>query len=151
MAKRILVSLLGIIAVLAGVMALGYAIEVIHDFWNQNVALRDAVLGEFIMLSMAFYAVWIGLRLLRSAGSTPSKPKPTWLRAVILGIGFFFPGFILSFPLTMLWTYHTWPGPGKADLVAMEVSVSFGLAASVICCIALLKKWKHQSMPAPDK
>jgi hypothetical protein len=60
--------------------------------------------------------------------------------AVLLGGGFFFPGFIFSLPLTIIWARHTWPGDGQSDLAAMQVSCYIGVAAAIVCCVVLLKK-----------
>jgi hypothetical protein len=45
--------------VLAGVVAVAYAIEAVQDFANPAVPLRLAIFSEFIMCSMAFAALAI--------------------------------------------------------------------------------------------
>jgi hypothetical protein len=59
---------------------------------------------------------------------------------MLLGIGFFFPGFVFSLPLTVLWARHTWPGDGQDYLAAMDASSCVGVAAAIICFVVLLKK-----------
>lgn len=138
--KRIAASIVGVIAVLAGLVAVAYSIEAMQDFRNPAVPLRLVVLGEFIMCSMAFAALTVGLRLLRFAWRGRSEGGSGWVRPVLLGIGCFFPGFVFSLPLTVLWARYTWPGDGQSYLAAMEVSCYAGVMAAVVCCVVLLRK-----------
>jgi hypothetical protein len=138
--KRITASIVGVIAVLAGLVAVIYSIEAIEDFRNPAVPLRLAILGEFIMGSMAFAAVAIGIRLLRFAWRGESAGGSGWVRPVLVGIGCFFPGFVFSLPLTVLWARYTWPGDGQSYLAAMEVSCYAGVVAAVVCCIVLFRR-----------
>jgi hypothetical protein len=62
------------------------------------------------------------------------------MRPMLLGIGFFFPGFVFSLPLTILWARLTWPSDGQSDLAAMQVSLYIGLTAAIVCTIVLLRK-----------
>lgn len=143
MSKRIVASALGVIAVFAGLIALAYAIEAIEDFSNPAVPFRLAAVGELIMFSIALAALGIGIRFLRFGWRGSSNGSSGWVRPVLLGIGFFFPGFVFSLPLTILWARLTWPGDGQSDLAAMEVSLYIGVAAAVVCCAVLLKKRRH--------
>jgi hypothetical protein len=138
--KRIVASIVGAIAVFAGLVAVAYSIEAIQDFWNPAVPLRLAILGEFVMCSMAFAALTIGLRLLRFTWGGRNDGRSEWVRPVLVGIGCFFPGFVFSLPLTVLWARHTWPGDGQSYLAAMEVSCYVGVLAAVVCCVVLLRK-----------
>jgi hypothetical protein len=138
--KRIVASIVGAIAVLAGLVALVYSIEAIQDFWNSAVPLRLAILGEFIMCSMVFAALTIGLRLLRFAWRGRSNSSNGWMWPKVIGIASFFPGFVSSLPLTLLWARHTWPGDGQSYLAAMEVSCYVGVLAAVVCSVVLLRK-----------
>jgi hypothetical protein len=140
MLKRILGLSVGAIAVFAGLLALAWAIEGIGDFRNPAVPFRLVVAGELVMCAMAFAALGTGIRLLRFGWSGRSGRSSSWVRPVLLGIGFFFPGFVFSLPLTLLWARHTWPGDGHSYLTAMEVSFYIGFGAAIICCIVLFKK-----------
>jgi hypothetical protein len=140
MSKRMVAAVVGVIAVFAGLVTLAYAIEAIQDFRNPAVPVRLAILGEFIMCSMALAALTIAMRLLRFSFSGRSDRSNSWVRPVLLGSGFFFPGFVFSLPLTLLWARHTWPGDGQSVLAALEVSFYIGLAAATTCCVVLLKK-----------
>jgi hypothetical protein len=141
--KRIVASIVGVIAVLAGLVAVVYSIEAIQDFRNPAVPLRLAILGEFIMCSMAFAALTVGLRLLRFAWRGRSDGRSGWVRPALVGIGCFFPGFVFSLPLTVLWARHTWPGDGQSSLAAMEASCYAGIVAAVVCCAVLLRKHRQ--------
>ena len=138
--KRAVSSIAGAMAVFAGLVAVAYSIEAIRDFTNPAVPLRLAILGEFIMCSMAFAALTIGIRLLRFAWRGRSEGSSGWVRPVLLGIGSFFPGFVFSLPFTILWARHTWPGDGQSYLAAMEVSCYASAAAAIVCGVVLLKK-----------
>jgi hypothetical protein len=99
------------------------------------------------MWSIAAALIGLGIRFLRFAWLGSSSTSDGWVRAVLLGVGFFFPGFIFSLPLTLLWANHRWPGEAQSDLPAIEVSLYIGVAAAVICCIVLLKRRKVQYRP----
>lgn len=138
--KRIVAAVVGVIAVFAGLIALAYAIEGIQDFTNPAVPVRLAILGEFIVSSMAFAALIIGIQLLRFSLSGRSERSTGWTKPVLLGIGSFFPGFVFSLPLTVIWARHTWPRDGQSYLAAMEVSCYVGVAVAIVCGVVLLKK-----------
>ena len=128
------------IGVLASVMPLGYAFVIFKDFKNPDVPFWPNVLGTLFMCLLALTGLSIGMRFLRFASSGQSWQSDTWVRPVLLGIGFFFPGFVLSLPITMLWVFRTWPGDdGKIDL-AFEVSTCLGVIAAIISGIRLFKR-----------
>jgi hypothetical protein len=139
MTKRIIVSILGVLAIFAGLMGLGYASEGIGDFKNPQVALHEVVLGEILMSVMMLAAFGLGIRFLDFGFTGRNVQSNSWVRPILLGIGFFFPGFVFSFPLTMLWAIHTWPGDNQNDIVAFKVSFCIGIAAAISCCIVLLR------------
>ena|SRR5271156_835115 len=140
MAKRIAASLLGALAIAAGLVAFLYAFEGTEDFRNPAVPLRFVVIGELIMFSMSLAALWVGIRLLRYTWSGDRGPSDSWLRPALLGIGCFFPGCIFSLPLTVLWAQHKWPGDGQSVFAAMEASFCVGIGTAILCCISFLKK-----------
>lgn len=151
MLKRTVASTVGAIAVFASLIALCYPIQGIDDFRNPAVPFRFAVIGELLLCSMAAAALGLGLHLLRFGWSAWSGRSGSWVRPVVLGVGFFFPGFVFSLPLTILWARFTWPGDGQSALAAMEVSVYIGIAAAIICCIVLLKRRKNEFAAAEEK
>jgi hypothetical protein len=140
MSKRIVASIVGVLAVLASLIAFAKAFFGLEDFRNPAVPLRVVGAGELIMCSIALAALGMGIRFLRFAWSGRTDPSSTWVKPVLLGIGFFFPGFMFSLPLTVLWARHTWPGDGQSYLAAMDASVCVGIAAAIICLVVLLKK-----------
>jgi len=74
------------------------------------------------------------------------------IRAVIAGIGFFFPGFLLSLFITVPWANHHWAGDGQAPLAAIGLSFWIGVASSAVCCIFLLRRAnKGYSVKEPDE
>lgn len=141
--KRVPAGVLGLVAAFAGALAIIYAISGLEDFWNPAVPLRLAIVGELLMCSMAFGALTIAIRLVRFSISGPSDKGSGWARTTLLSIGCFFPGFIFSMPLTILWAKHRWPGDGQSGLAAMEASVYIGIATAITCLAVLL--WKRDA------
>ena len=74
---------MGVIAVFAGLVALAYTIEGIQDFTNPAVPVRLAILGEFIMSSVAFAALIIGIQLLRFSISGRGERSTGWANPVL--------------------------------------------------------------------
>ena len=130
---------MGVIAVLASVIPLDNAFFALQDLRNPGMPFRFAV-QELVMCAMAFVLLGIGIRFLRFAWSGRNDPSNSWFRPVLLGIGSFFPGFIVSLPLAMLWADHTWPGDRQSYLAAIDASFCVGVAAAIICFVVLLKK-----------
>jgi hypothetical protein len=145
--KRILVAAVGFVALAASALAAIYAHMALDDFKNPAVPFRFAVVGNLVMWSIAFALLLGAVHFLRfgwSGRNTASKP---WLRAVVLGAGFFFPGFVFSLPLTLFWANHHWAGEAQSELPALEVSFYIGIAAALICFLTLLKRGKPKNAP----
>lgn len=140
MSKRIIASAVGAIAVIASLIAFAKAFLGLEDFRNPAVPFRFAAIGELVLCAMALAALGIGIRFLRFGWSGRRAPGGNWVRPILLGIGSFFPGFIFSLPLTVVWASHTRPGDGQSGLAAMEVSFYIGGAVAIICGVVLLKK-----------
>jgi hypothetical protein len=138
--KRVLAGALGVLGLLAGVMATVYAVEGFEDFRDPAVSVPGTILFELVMCSMAFAALTIGIRLMRFSVSGRSDRGWGRVKAVLLGIGCFFPAFLLSAPLAILWAEHTWPGDRQSDFVALKVSCSVAMATAIVCCIVLFRK-----------
>ena len=151
MAKRIIASTVGAIGVFAGLIALAFAIEGIEDFRNPDVQLWFTTAGELIMFAMALAALCIGIRFLRFGWRGRSDLSGSWVRPILLGTAFFFPGFIFSLPLTVVWARHTWPGDGQSVFAAMEASFYIGIAAAIIVCGVLLRKRQQQGSHGIDR
>jgi hypothetical protein len=60
-------------------------------------------------------------------------------RAIITGIAFFFPGFLLSLPVTCTWANHYYAGEAQAPLGAILPSFIIGVLAAIACTVYLLK------------
>ena len=139
--KRTIAAALGVIAVLVSLIAFANGGEYVRNpFWF-------AVFGHAVMWFLGLGAVGVGIRLLRFAWSGGSRRSGGWLRPLLLGIGFFFPGFIFSLPFTMLWSNQRCAGEAHSGFGGIEVSFYIGIAAAIICCTALLKKRNFQPTP----
>ena len=147
MAKRILAGILGSVAVLGSLLPLGFAFEISKDFFNNPATnLWTNVAGGFLMSSIALYGFWLGARLLRFAASGVSRRTDGWMKPLLLGAGSFFPGFVFSVPICMMWIHRTWPhDDGKVDL-AFEGSACAGAVTAIICTILLYRKRAHSSL-----
>jgi hypothetical protein len=130
MLKRIIAGILGTIAVLASFLPLRYALE---DYKNPNA-------GELVMCSLGIAALWMGARFLRFAVSGQSMQTRSLAKSVLLGIGFFFPGFVFSLPLTILCARLMWTIDGKNYVAAVGISFCVGVAAAIVCTIMLVRK-----------
>jgi hypothetical protein len=140
--KRMLVAAVGIVALAASAIAAIYAHMALGDFKNPAVPFRFALLGNLVMWSTVVTLLLGGFRFLRfgwSGKNTASKP---WVMALVMGAGFFFPGFVSSLPLTLFWANHHWAGKAQSELPAFEVSFYIGIATSLVCFVALLKRGK---------
>jgi hypothetical protein len=144
MAKRIIASILGILALLAGALALMYAIEGFTDFSNPDVSFWWNVTGELIMCAAVLTAWAMGIRFLLFAWFGRSNQGRSWIKPVLLGIAFFFPGFVFSLPVTIPFAFHIWPADGRSDLVAQEASLCIGIAVAIICCAVLFNRRNAQ-------
>jgi len=114
-----------------------------------DVGMSLPPLGLTVLVVFAVLCALVGcvlLRLSRDAGKPPIEHsekrslRRRRTRAVIIGILSFFPAFVLSLPLTVVWARHEWPGDGQATLAAFWPSVGIALISSICCCIYLLMK-----------
>jgi ABC-type Fe3+ transport system permease subunit len=87
-------------------------------------------------------------------------------KAIVKGIGFFVPAFLLSLILTIPWANRHWAGEAQASLGGIAVSFYIGVLAAIVCTIYLLfeaysasreSRWlseddlKHQSSDLEDR
>ncbi len=143
--KRVLVASVGIVALAASAVAAIYAHMAFDDFKNPAVPFRLALLGNLVMWSIAVALLLGAIRFLRFGWSGKSTTGKPWVRALVVGMGFFFPGFVFSLPLTLFWANHHWAGEAQSELPAFEVSFYIGIAASLTCFVTLLKRGKPKS------
>jgi hypothetical protein len=59
-------------------------------------------------------------------------------KAILKGVGFFFPAFFLSLFVTIPWSRHYWAGEAQAPLGGIAVSFYIGILAAILCLIYLL-------------
>ncbi len=138
MSKRILAGTVGLVAVLAGIVSCYYAVAATAGFYRATT-FWSRVIGLLFMWSLTLAALMLGLRFLRFAWKNRSETTTGWMRPILLGIGFFFPGLVFSFPLTMIWASYTGHGDESVPS-AIQVSCYIGVAAAIVCCVVMLKK-----------
>ena len=74
MLKRVLVAIIGVVAVVAGAFfALAYAAPAWDDFSNPTVSFSVALLGNMILWLIATTAMVLGIRFLRFAWASPQQ------------------------------------------------------------------------------
>jgi hypothetical protein len=140
MPKRILAALVGLIAVVAGCVTLIYAFSAADGYSTPGPTAKADPIAAFLMLSMAVAIFVIAVRFLRFAWKSSITARNGWVRPVLLGIGFFFPGFVFSLPLTLAWETFRRPCAGPGDDVALKVSMYVGIASASICFAVLMRK-----------
>jgi hypothetical protein len=147
MYKRIFAAIVGMLALVACFYASVFATEAMQDFGNPTSLSWFSVLGELIMCSMALGAFLIGLRFLRFAWTGHDYDlRGGWMRPLFLGAGLFFPGFLLTLLLGLLWAYRIQPA-GKQDEsaeIALRVSFFVGLGAAIVGSAVLIRKARHR-------
>jgi len=139
MSKRIIASALGVAAFTAAPIAFLPAIDLIEEARLPAVSFWFAAVGVLFVSLMAVAEFGIGIWFFRFA-RREHDASASWMRPMLVGIGCFFPAFLFSLPLTVVWARFTWPGDGQAGLAAIPMSLEIGMAAAVFGCAALLKK-----------
>lgn len=140
MYKRPIAGILGCIAVIGSFWPAVDALEMFKEIGSPQGSFWPDLAGGILMASIGVGVVWLGIRQLRFALTGTIKESNGWVKPVFLGIGFFIPGFVFSFPVTALFVTHIWPrDEGNLDLAAGS-SVCVGVLASVICALLLLRK-----------
>jgi hypothetical protein len=102
MPKRIIAALIGVLAILASVVACSYAYDAAWDLKTSGTFWADLA-GSLIMAAVALGALTLGIRFLRFAFLGRSSKIKSRFGLVLLGLGCFFPGFIISVPFAVLW------------------------------------------------
>jgi hypothetical protein len=146
--RRVLAGILGTLAVLAGVIAYGYARMASEDLSNPNVSFWTAILGTGIMWLLTLGAFGMGIHFLKYSVTEKFFRVNRRARALILGALSFFPGFIVSAVPAELLVSKRWPRDIQADNIAMLASVFVGAALAVVVCVALTRTG-HRNGAAP--
>jgi hypothetical protein len=137
--KRIIASALGVAALLAALIAILPAIDLMIELRVPAVSFWFATMGVLLMLSIALAEFGIAIWFFRFARREHDLDA-SWIRPILAGVGCFFPGLVFSLPLTVFWARYTWPGNGQAVLGAIPFSLEIGIAAAVFACAVFLKK-----------
>jgi hypothetical protein len=148
--RRVLAGILGTLAVLAGVIAYGYARMASDDFSNPNVSFWTAILGTGLIWLLTLGAFVMGIHFLKYCITGKFFRVNPWTRALILGALSFFPGFIVSAVPATLLVSKWWPRDIQADNIAMLTSVFVGAALAVVVCVALIRTG-HRNDTAPGR
>ena len=145
MSKRIIAAIIGLLAIAAGLVACGFTLEVAHDFRSPETPFWGNVFGSLFMGAVALCGLTFGIRFLQFAWFGTSQPITGRVSSVLLGLGFFFPGFVFSLPFTiLLWVTHKWPDGTENDLAAFLASFFIGISAAIACCLILSFKRRSQ-------
>ena len=153
MAKRILAGIIGALALLACLFASAYAIMAIQDARPKDIVTAPwwAIAAEIAMCSAAFGGLLIGIRFLGFAMSGRSMESGgRWLKPILLGVGLFFPVFLLLILVGLYCVYHvrSHGNPDANAITVFKVSSVVGIAAAITGSgIFLRKAW--QKMVAP--
>ena len=108
MAKRTISAIMGLLAILAALAAIGYAVELFDDFRTLPGQFWFDVAAEGVWCLMGFVAFGIAIRLLVFAATGHEGRNPFFLKLVLWGAGMFFPGFLFSVPLTLFCASRIW-------------------------------------------
>ena len=148
--RRVSTGVLGALAVLAGVVAFGYARMACDDFNNPNVPFLTAILGAGLMWLLTLGAFCMGIHFLKYCFTGNFFRVNRWARALILGALSFFPGFIAcAVPATIL-VSKRWPRDIQADNIAMLTSVFVGAALAIAVCVALIRTGRRNDDSQAD-
>ena len=137
---RIAAGIVGTLAVLAGLGAYGYAIMASDDFHNPDVSLSMAIVVAGIMWVLTLGAFGMGVHFLKYCLTGRFFRINPWVRALILGVLSFFPGFIMSVAPAIFLVSRQWPRSIRAENIAMLISAFGGLACAVVVSIALVRR-----------
>jgi hypothetical protein len=119
------------------------------------ISLSFAIPGSIIFYCVAIAALGLGIWLLRLAfgdgQDAGAKPARSWVKVLLVSIGCFFPGLLLSVPLALWWAANTWPGDGQSPLAAFEPSLILAGMVVVVCSVLLLRKHNIQRNSDNDR
>ncbi|HKO14308.1 MAG TPA: hypothetical protein VJV22_20225 [Acidobacteriaceae bacterium] len=115
--KRIAAGVLGVLAILCGIAGLGY--------W---------------LLPLSLGAFWLGADFLKFAVTGQPFRIPQRLRAVIVSLLSFFPGFLLGLCPLLFYEVHQHPDDSQAAIRAFVIAAVVGLASVLAVGFVLLRK-----------
>ena len=150
MPKRIIAAIIGAFAVVVGIVACGYTYEVARDFGNPAVSFWPNVLGTAFMGTIALGGLALGMRFLQFALLGRASEARSRLSAVLLGLGCFFPGFVFSAPIAVLWGLHKSHGNDQSVETGLIVSLFIGVAAAIVGCVVLLNRRRTTAIQRPQ-
>jgi len=131
MPKRIFTLVLSVFALLAATAAAGALVRLQEDFANLNVDYWTTVAGVLVAGAMALVALGIGVRFLYFGFFGRHMASDVWLRPILVSIGLFFPGFVVSAFLSILLVSRFWSGRAANFDVALLISMGLGVATSL--------------------
>ena len=144
--ERIVSLAFACFAVYLSVLTAALAADLRTEYETPGAAISLSVAkpSSIIFYGVAIAALGLGLWLLRFAfgvsQNTGAKYAMRWVRVLLVSIGCFFPGLLLSFPLALWWTGKVWPGDGQAPLAAFEPSLILAGMVVIVCSVLLLRK-----------
>jgi hypothetical protein len=139
MPKRIIAAMVGILAILSGCIMCWFAVEATV---NSLAAPLKLFGGLVLAWTLTLAALVLGLRFVRFAWVGRSERSNPLVSSILLGIGFFFPGAVFSFPFTIIWARHLQPHNDESVPAAILMSIYVGVAAAIICSVTLLVRMR---------
>ena len=137
--KRIAAGVLGLLAIISGVPGCGYATTAVGDFLTGN-SVWIALSGMLVLWLLTLGAFWMGADFLKFAVSgKPFRLRPR-LRAAILGVLSFFPGFIFTLPFAFTYVSHWQPNDEDAPIRAVLVCASAGVVFAMLISMFLVRR-----------
>jgi hypothetical protein len=150
MPKRIIAGTLGLLAMLAGVVACAYAFEAAAEFRSQEIPFWTTALGSLLMGTISLSALVLGMRFLRFAFLGRSSEIKSRFGLVLLGLGCFFPGFIISVPFAVIWEEHKYQNHDVSPPASFLVCLLIGVLAAIVACVVLLRRRRTASIQKPQ-
>jgi hypothetical protein len=138
--KRITAGVFGVAAICCGVLSCGYSIAVSADINQIGVEIWAALMGSALFWFLTFGAFGIGADFIKFAITGQSFRVPPRVRALGIGVLWFFPGFLIALLAMGSYEVLLHPNDPQAFLRALPVSLAFGLASVLTVAAFLLKK-----------
>jgi len=139
MPKRIIAAIIGMLAMLAGVVACSYAYDAAWDLRSSGTFWSD-VAGALLMGAISLSALLLGMRFLRFAVLGRSSEIKSRFALVLLGLGCFVPGFIVSVPFAVVWEEHKYRGHDVSPPASFVVCLLIGVLTAIVGCVVLLRR-----------
>jgi hypothetical protein len=140
--KRATAGVIGVLALIGGVLGCGYASMAVPDFFNPGVSVWAALFGDLALWLLTVGAFWMGGDFLKFSISGRHFQLPPGKRAAVLGVLSFFPGFLLAFLIGFTYVSLRWANNSNAAIGVVLVSVILGFVFAVTIGMLLLKRKK---------